>query len=290
LRPFTFVVYSSSGIQQELQLTSLTIEAKWRLQEVIMTKEQRTYVITGSASGIGLTTREYLESQGHRVIGADLRDADVIADISDVPGREALVRQVTEQSGGAIDAVLAVAGIDAAGPATVSVNYYGAIATLEGLRPLLVQAKAPRAVAVSSITSVHPYDQQMLNMMLNGTEDQAKGRAAVAEYAYATSKRALSMWIRRRAISAEWADAGIPLNAIAPGLVKTALLSRLFEEPAIERRIRAGTPMPLKGPYDPIATAHLLAFLAGEQNGHMTGQTIFIDGGADAIIRGDSTW
>lgn len=234
-----------------------------------MSQEQRTYVITGSASGIGFTTKEYLESQGHRVIGADLRDAEVIADISNTKGREALVRQVTELSSGTIDAVLAVAGVDAAGPATVSVNYYGAIATLEGLRSLLLNSSTPRAVAVSSITSVHPYDQQMLNMLLNGTEEQAKRRATVAEYAYATSKRALSMWIRRTAISAEWAEAGIPLNAIAPGLVRTALLSRLFDDPAVESRIRAGTPMPLKGPYEPIAAAHLLAFLAGEHNGHM---------------------
>lgn len=255
-----------------------------------MSKEQRTYVVTGSASGIGQTAKKYLEGQGHRVIGADLRDADVIADLSNVDGREALVRQVTEQSGGVVDAVLAVAGVDLAGPATVSINYYGAIATLEGLRPLLLKSKAPRAVAVSSITSVHAHDQQMLNMMLNGTEDQAKQRAEVADYAYGTSKRALSMWIRRRSVSAEWAEAGIPLNAIAPGLVKTSLLSRLFDDPATERRIRAGTPMPLGGPYDPIAAAHLLAFLSSEQNGHMTGQTIFIDGGADAIIRGDSTW
>jgi NAD(P)-dependent dehydrogenase (short-subunit alcohol dehydrogenase family) len=115
-------------------------------------------------------------------------------------------------------------------------------------------------------------------------------KAAEEKFVYATSKRALSRWIRRNALKAEWAGANIPLNAIAPGLVKTELLKRLFEDPATRKRIIAGTPMPLGGPYEPIAAAQLLAWLSGEENGHITGQTIFIDGGADVVIRGDECW
>jgi NAD(P)-dependent dehydrogenase (short-subunit alcohol dehydrogenase family) len=250
----------------------------------------RTYVVTGSASGIGSATKQLFESNGHTVIGVDLRDADVIADLGTRDGRTTLIDQVTAQSGGRIDAVLAVAGVDIAPQATVAINYYGAIATLTGLHPLLLKSDAPRAVAVSSITSVHPFDQQLLDAMLDGTEEQALARAQQAPFAYATSKRALSRWIRRNAATAEWAGAGIPLNAIAPGLVKTDLLARLFEDPETERRISAGSPMPLGGPYEPVAAADLLAWLSSETNGHITGQTIFIDGGADVLLRGDSTW
>jgi len=82
----------------------------------------------------------------------------------------------------------------------------------------------------------------------------------------------------------------IRVNAVAPGLVKTELLSRLFADPDKKRAIEAGSPMPLGGPFEPLAAAQLLAWLASEQNGHMTGQTIFIDGGADVVLRGDSTW
>jgi NAD(P)-dependent dehydrogenase (short-subunit alcohol dehydrogenase family) len=251
-----------------------------------MSNTLRTYVITGAGSGIGLATRQLLEAQGHQVIGTDIRNAEVIADLGTPEGRVALVEQVTTKSGGSIDSVLAVAGVDIAGPATVSINYYGAVATLQGLRPLLLKSSAPRAVAVSSITSVHPYDEQLLNMLLNGTEEQARD----ASYVYATTKRALSRWIRRNAINADWAASGIPLNALAPGLVRTELLARLFEDPDKKRAVSAGTPMPLGGPYEPLAAAEFLAWLASEKNGHMTGQTIFIDGGADAVIRGDSVW
>jgi hypothetical protein len=69
---------------------------------------------------------------------------------------------------------------------------------------LLLKSSVPRAVAVSSITSVHPFDQQLLDAMLDGTEEQALCRAEVASYSYATSKRSLSRWIRRVAVSAEW--------------------------------------------------------------------------------------
>lgn len=255
-----------------------------------MTNTSRTYVLTGSASGIGRATKELLESQGHRVIGVDLRNADVIADLGTSAGRDVMIDQVTKNSGGTVDAILAVAGVDIAGPPTIAINYYGALATIEGLRPLLLKSSAPRAVAVSSITSIHPFDHELLHAMLDGTEEQALRRAEVAKYSYATSKRALSRWIRRVAIDAEWAGSGIPLNAIAPGLVKTELLARLFEDPETKLRISAGTPMPLGGPFEPLATAQLLAWLASEQNGHMTGQTIFIDGGADVVLRGDSTW
>lgn len=255
-----------------------------------MSNTLRTYVITGAGSGIGFATRQLLEAQGHHVIGTDIRNAEVIADLGTPEGRAALVEQVTTKSGGSIDAVLAVAGVDIAGPATVAINYYGAVATLQGLRPLLLKSSAPRAVAVSSITSVHPYDEQLLNMLLNGTEEQALERARDASYVYATTKRALSRWIRRSAINADWATSGIPLNALAPGLVKTELLARLFEDPDKKRTVSAGTPMPLGGPYEPAAAAEFLAWLASEKNGHMTGQTIFIDGGADAVIRGDSVW
>lgn len=115
----------------------------------------RTYVVTGAASGIGAATTHYLRERGGRVIACDLHHADVIGDLTTIEGRAAMVEGVSRLSGGRIDAIVANAG---GGPPETSLqlNFFGAVATLEGLRPLLAESAAPRAVAVSSIASLRP--------------------------------------------------------------------------------------------------------------------------------------
>src|SRR5665648_770354 len=105
----------------------------------------RTVVVTGSASGIGKATKALLEARGDRVIGVDIRDADITVDLTTAEGRAALVDQVRALTGGRIDAIVANAGLAHSTPATIGVNYFGAVATLEGLRPLLAGSAAPRA-------------------------------------------------------------------------------------------------------------------------------------------------
>ena len=71
----------------------------------------RTIVITGSAGGIGAATRARLEKEGHRVIGVDVRDAEVIADLSTPAGRAAMVDAVGAACDGKLDGLVAGAGI-----------------------------------------------------------------------------------------------------------------------------------------------------------------------------------
>ncbi|HBU42509.1 MAG TPA: short-chain dehydrogenase, partial [Microbacterium sp.] len=99
----------------------------------------RTYVVTGAASGIGKATADLLVERGDRVIGVDLHDSDVEVDLTTTEGRERLVVEVNRLSGGRIDGILAIAGLAVPAPATVGVNYFGMVATLEGLRPLLLE-------------------------------------------------------------------------------------------------------------------------------------------------------
>jgi hypothetical protein len=47
---------------------------------------------------------------------------------------------------------------------------------------------------------------------------------------------------------------------------------------------------PINGVAEAIVPARLLSWLVSEENTHLCGQVIFIDGGSDAVIRGDSTW
>lgn len=251
----------------------------------------RTTVVTGSASGIGAATAAILQDDGQRVVGVDLRDADVVADLSTAEGRASMVADVRAVTDGSIDAVIACAGIAADSPTTIAVNYFGAVATLEGLRPLLAESMAPRAVVVASVASILGADAEVVDACLAGDEERAlAATAANPSMAYLTSKTALARWIRRQAPTDEWAGAGIPLNAIAPGTVTTSMTAELLDAPGGRDMVDAAVPMPLNGHATAQQVAPLLVWLAGTTNSHVTGQVVFVDGGADAVIRGDSTW
>src|SRR5476649_1671322 len=135
----------------------------------------RTVCITGSAGGIGGATRARLEREGARVIGVDVRDAEVVADLSTPDGRAAMVAAVTEQCGGALDGLVAAAGIMGNEPLVVAINYFGAIATLDGLRPLLARGTAASAVAISSnsTTTTPGLPSALVDVLLGGDEAAA---------------------------------------------------------------------------------------------------------------------
>lgn len=256
----------------------------------------RTTVVTGAASGIGKALTELLRSRGERVIGVDIHDADVIVDLATSEGRDALVDGVAAASGGAIDAVVANAGLAGATPATIAVNYFGALATLEGLRPLLAASPSPRAAFTDSMASLMGFDDELVELCLAGTEPAALDRAAKLVEAghgdaiYSSSKAALARWLRRNAAKPEWAGAGIPLNAIGPGIVVTPMTADLTATDEARAALDQMVPMPLNGYMTADVPAKLLAWLVSDENSHLCGQVVFVDGGSDVVIRGDSVW
>ncbi|WP_223190341.1 SDR family oxidoreductase [Nonomuraea terrae] len=252
----------------------------------------RTYVVTGAASGIGAATADLLAKDGYRVIRCDVRDADVLADLTTPEGRESLFSEVAAASGGRVDGLVAVAGTGMPSERTVRLNFFGTIATLEGLRPLLAASGAPRAVAVSSLSAIVAADDDIVEACLSLNEEaaaEAGRRAAEAgrgRVIYPSSKQALNRWLRRAALAPEWAGAGIPLNAVAPGVVDTESARKAFlSDPATRALVSSAMPQPLgfPGPVEPVAS--LLAWLAGPDNSFVTGQILYADGGAEATLR-----
>lgn len=251
----------------------------------------RTYLVTGAASGIGFATTGYLRERGNRVITLDLHDADVVADLATPAGRIAAIDGVEAAAGSSLDAVVACAGTAVMTGLTIRVNYFGTIALLDGLRPLLATAAAPRVVVISSVGIAFSTIDAAVDACLAGDEEAAVLAAeTVPILAYPSSKRALSRWVRRMAATPEWAGAGIALNAIGPGTVETPMIQELLDDPAGIEMLDSGVPMPLSGHAQPAQIAPVLAFLTSEENTLITGQMLFVDGGAESIIRGDDIW
>lgn len=266
-----------------------------------------TFVVTGSASGMGAASAERLRTAGHRVIGVDLRSADVIADLGTSEGRRQAVREVLALCSSVLDGVAAVAGVgpdmrDAA--AVASINYFGPVEVLDGLRPALERSGAGRAVVISSNSSstVPAIDDALVELLLRGDEDAARKHATAAQSglhsevlevspsisAYATSKLALARWVRRTSVAPEWARRGILLNAIAPGAVLTPLMTGSTGADADLDPDSFPTPMPLGIFGEPADIAFWVEQFLRPEARFTTGAVLFVDGGTDAAMRPDS--
>lgn len=254
-----------------------------------------TVVVTGSAGGIGTALRRRLEKQGHRVIGVDRHEAEVVCDLSRDETRNELARRVAELHGGQLEGVVAAAGLlgmggeagsagtDAA--AAVSVNFFGAVATLAGLRGRLAPSSGAAVAIGSHMATTQPTSARIVEACLSGDEAAARDAAAAEPaLAYASSKLALARWVRRQAPGPDWAGSGIRLNAVALGLVDTPMTASsvgfVLDHPEI-------MPIPMRRAATAEEAAALIAFLLSDQAGFFCGSVLYMDGGTDALTRTD---
>lgn len=81
-----------------------------------------------------------------------------------------------------------------------------------------------------------------------------------------------------------------PRVALAPGTVVTPMTKDLLASERGRAMTDAYVPMPLNFHQGVESIAHLLIWLTSVENTHCTGQTIYCDGGADTVLRGDDVW
>jgi 3-oxoacyl-[acyl-carrier protein] reductase len=232
-------------------------------------------LVTGGSGGIGAAICRRLAADGlHVIVHANSRlpeaqrlAAEIVAsggaaqaaafDVTDRVRAEAALQELL--AAGPIQVVVNNAGIhdDAVMPAMKPAQWLRVIdVSLNGFfnvtQPLLLPMMATRWGRVINITSV---------AALAGNRGQANYAAAKAGLHGATKSLAI-----------ELASRGITVNAVAPGIIATAMSEGAFDRAAIEKLVpmkRAGTP-------DEVAA--LVGFLASEQAGYLSGQVISLNG------------
>jgi dehydrogenase/reductase SDR family member 4 len=238
-------------------------------------------LVTGSSRGIGRAIAEECARAGAKVVISsrkiaaceEVRDAlvkeghEAIAMAAHAGSKDelkALVDKTVAQYGG-LDICVANVGVnphygslmdapDDAFDKTMSTNVKAIWWLAQLARPHLFASKAGALIVISSIAA------------LRGTPILG---------VYGISKAAETALVRNLAV--EWGPAGVCVNAIAPGLVKTDFARALWEDG--ERRKKREEETPLRRLGDPIDIAGVALFLASRAGRFVTGQVIVADGG-----------
>ena len=247
---------------------------------------------------MGYQAAEQLRAQGHTVIGVDLKDAEIIADLSTADGRRTAATRVLELSEGTLDGAVLAAGIGPGAGADrarliAQINYLGTVDLVTAWRPALAAAGNAKVVALgsNSSTTVPAVPRRAIRALLAGDADRAAravrffGGGASA-LMYAASKIAVARWVRHTAVTADWAGRGIRLNVLAPGAIMTPLLQAQLDSPREGKAVRA-FPIPTGGFGDPVHLANWITFMLSDSADFLCGSVIFVDGGTDAYFRTD---
>lgn len=245
-----------------------------------MQTKQKTAVVTGAARGIGLAITHKFLADGYGVALID-RDAETLAqtaaslseqpilavecDVSEPQQVQSAIARIAAHFG-RIDVLVNNAGVAVFKPAldvtfedwawVIATNLNGPFLCTQACVPVMLVSGGGSVVNIASISGV---------------------RASTLRIAYGTSKAALMHLTKQQAV--EYGNAGVRVNAIAPGPVETAMAAQVHSAD-IRTDYHDAIPLARYGTVEEIANA--VAFLCSEAASFINGQVLAVDGGFDA--------
>lgn len=222
----------------------------------------RRALVTGGAGGIGSGVAQAL-SASCEVVTADLTGADVEMDVTDPQSvAEALAKA------GDIDILVNAAGWDELKPfletdeqfwdRVIEINYKGCLRTTHTLLPGMVERGYGRIVNIASDAG---------RVGSSGESVYAGAKAAVIAFG--------------KTVAREVATKGVTVNAVCPGPTRTPMLEGMAGDDERGAKLIAALEraVPMKRLGEPADVAAAVVFLASEEAGYITGQTLSVSGG-----------